>query len=137
MDELRKQDSRKVADHGRSGGSLDVVAMVDEDHFLTGSDSGAISLWNLSKKKPLFTKLHCHGPNSRARVNGNDFVVEDCASDSCNWISALGVLSYSDMFASGSADGYVKLWKISESKTSFTLLNSIPAVSLTNAVRIH
>jgi ribosomal RNA-processing protein 9 len=39
MEELKK-DRRRDPDHGRSGGSMDVVAMVDENHFLTGSDTG-------------------------------------------------------------------------------------------------
>jgi hypothetical protein len=37
MDELKKE---KKKDEGLSGGSIDLVSMIDEDHFLTGSDSG-------------------------------------------------------------------------------------------------
>ncbi|KAI0914138.1 WD40-repeat-containing domain protein [Ustulina deusta] len=36
-------------------GSLDRVAYIDESYFITGSDNGCISLWTLSKKKPLDT----------------------------------------------------------------------------------
>ncbi len=33
-------------------GSVEVVAMIDSHHFLSGGDSGSISLWNLGKKNP-------------------------------------------------------------------------------------
>lgn len=38
------------------------------------------------------------------------------------------------MFASGSADGFIRLWKLSESKKSFTLINSIPVVGFVNSM---
>lgn len=40
MDDLRKGDKRTQGDNGQSGGSMDVVAMLDEDNFVTGSDTG-------------------------------------------------------------------------------------------------
>ena len=36
-------------------GSIEVVSMNDESHFVTGSDNGNVSLWSLAKKKPLST----------------------------------------------------------------------------------
>ncbi|KAJ1934219.1 pre-rRNA processing protein, partial [Linderina pennispora] len=35
-------------------GSVDCVAMVDEETYVTGGDSGALSLWSVQKKKPIF-----------------------------------------------------------------------------------
>jgi ribosomal RNA-processing protein 9 len=42
-------------------GSLDCVAALPPQHFVTGSDSGAISLWSIHKKKALFTIYTAHG----------------------------------------------------------------------------
>ncbi|KAG9742258.1 WD40 repeat-like protein, partial [Aureobasidium melanogenum] len=36
-------------------GSIDRVTMVDDEHFVTGSDNGTLSLWNIQKKKSVFT----------------------------------------------------------------------------------
>ena len=41
MDQLKnKNEKKRDKDHGLSGGSIDVVAMLDEEHFVSGSDSG-------------------------------------------------------------------------------------------------
>ena len=42
-------------------GSLDCVAALPPSHFVTGSDSGAISLWNVHRKKASFTVHTAHG----------------------------------------------------------------------------
>ena len=42
-------------------GSIDRVALVDEETFVTGSDNGSISLWSIHKKKPVFTVPLAHG----------------------------------------------------------------------------
>ncbi|KAI9870852.1 MAG: pre-rRNA processing protein, partial [Pleopsidium flavum] len=42
-------------------GSIDRVAMIDEEMFVTGSDNGSICLWTLHKKKPVFTLPLAHG----------------------------------------------------------------------------
>lgn len=131
MDELKKE---KKIDAGAAGGSIDVVAMLDEDHFITGSDSGylqinsrAISLWNTQRKKPIFTRLNAHGAGSKFRINGEVSQSEQ-TEEGCSWITALAAVPYTDLFASGSADGFIKLWKLSDSKKSFVLLNSVSIV---------
>lgn len=42
-------------------GSIDRVAFVDDDTFITGSDNGALALWNIHKKKAVFTLPLAHG----------------------------------------------------------------------------
>ncbi|KAJ3089815.1 pre-rRNA processing protein [Quaeritorhiza haematococci] len=109
-----------------SCGTLDVVAMVDEDTFLSGSDDGSISLWSVNRKKPLYTRLKCHGKPVASDDLSN--------SQSCNWITALATVPYTDLFASGSCDGQVRLWKISDSKKSFAPLTTIPMVGFVNSL---
>ncbi|KAH6570267.1 hypothetical protein BASA60_007871 [Batrachochytrium salamandrivorans] len=136
MDDLVKKDRKTERLEKFSGGVIDAVALIDEDHFVSGSDSGAISLWNVMKKKPFFTFLRAHGPRSRVLMNGQDSLVSSSGTDDmCNWITALASVPYSDLFASGSCDGYVKLWKISDNKRSFSLLNSIPMCGFVNSIK--
>lgn len=87
------------------------------------------------RKKPVYTKLNAHGSHSRIKCNNEDLkqtafqeeTNQNCDS-TCGWITSLAALPYSDLFASGSGDGYVRLWKLSETKKSFVILNCIPAV---------
>ena len=93
-------------------GSMEVVCMVDEITFLSGGDSGyaffvrilhlpsplthprSISLWSTQKKKPVYVQALAHGLH--------ETVSEERGSiTSPRWITAIGSLRYSDLFASG------------------------------------
>lgn len=82
--------------------------------------------------------MNCHGAGSRIIENGKESIAPPAVSDGLhsndvpNWITAVRSVPYTDMFASGSADGFIKLWKLSDSKKSFTLFNCIPAVGFCN-----
>lgn len=119
-----KIDKRNKMAHA-SGGSVDAIAMIDEENFLSGSDSGSISLWNSMRKKPVYTRLNCHGKGIR-ETNGE--VGADTSY--CNWITCLATVPYCDLFASGSCDGFIRVWKIAETKKSFDPLFSIAMVNI-------
>lgn len=74
-----------------TGGSLDCIGAIDQDHFVTASEAGALSLWACHRKKPLATQLEAHaGP-----------------------IGALHVVRLTDLVISGGAgDGLVRLWAV-------------------------
>lgn len=42
-------------------GSIDRVAMLDDRLFVTGGDSGSITLWAVERKKPVFILHDAHG----------------------------------------------------------------------------
>jgi ribosomal RNA-processing protein 9 len=69
------------------------------------------------KKKPIFTKFKAHG------------------SETTSWICSLASIPHSDVFASGSNDGFIRLWKLSSSKKSFSPLLSIPMPGFINALQ--
>lgn len=79
-------------------GSLDEVKLLDEEHFVSGSDNGSICIWSVLKKKPLCTVLEAHGSEN----------------DVPRWITSLATLLNSDVFASGSYDNHIRLWKVSD-----------------------
>lgn len=65
-----------------------------------------LHIWNVNKKKPVATMPKAH---------------------SGQWISAIAALPYSDLVASGSCDGFVRLWKV-KNQSSFELIHEIPVV---------
>ncbi|GAP87664.2 putative WD repeat-containing protein [Rosellinia necatrix] len=92
-------------------GSLDRVAYIDENHFITGSDNGCISLWTLSKKKPLDTIVRAHGLEdpllpciASSEEHPSDKVVPPPQP---RGITSLRALPYSDLILSGSTDGFI------------------------------
>lgn len=100
-------------------GSIDRVALIDEDTFVTGSDNGSLSLWSVQKKKPVFTIPLAHGLDPAmgpeeysANVDPGTKVPERQP----RWITALATVPLSDLIFSGSWDGEVRVWKISEDK---------------------
>ncbi|XP_046959818.1 U3 small nucleolar RNA-interacting protein 2 [Vanessa cardui] len=90
-------------------GSLDEVKLLDEEHFVSGSDNGSICLWSVLKKKPLCTVTEAHGSENEVP----------------RWITSLATLLNSDVFASGSYDNYIRLWKVSDSYKNIEPLLSI------------
>ena len=102
-----------------SEGSMDRVAMIDEDMFVTGSDNGSLSLWALHKKKPIFSVALAHGldpPLTREEVSAEAVPNVELPERLPRWITALATVPYSDLVLSGSWDGEVRVWKISEDK---------------------
>ena len=110
-------------------GSIDRVAMVDEETFVTGSDNGGISLWSMHKKKPVFTVPLAHGldpPLSREEASA-EIAPDDKVSGEPQprWITALATVPYSDLILSGSWDGWVRVWRVSEDKKRIEAMGTL------------
>lgn len=101
-------------------GSMDCVAMIDDETFVTGSDNGCLSLWNIQKKKPVFTYPLAHGldpplrpEEASAELNPDPSLV---GQPQPRWITALAAVPFGDVVLSGSWDGHVRAWKVSSDK---------------------
>ncbi|KAI0194041.1 WD40-repeat-containing domain protein [Xylaria flabelliformis] len=99
-------------------GSLDRVAYIDESYFITGSDNGCISLWTLSKKKPLDTIVRAHGLEDPLAPSVASSEKHPSAKvvppPQPRGITSLRALPYSDLILSGSTDGFIRVWKFNE-----------------------
>lgn len=85
---------------GTNFDSIDCVALINDDHFISGSNDGSIALWHVSKKKPLFSLKKAHESSS-------------------NWICSVAALHNTDLLASGSNDGFIKIYACAENFLSF------------------
>ncbi|KAI9729060.1 MAG: pre-rRNA processing protein [Chrysothrix sp. TS-e1954] len=100
-------------------GSIDRVIQIDTQLFVTGSDTGAIALFALHKKKPLHIIPHAHGHDPALSVDQSYAELDPSrkktqGQPTPRWITALACIPFSDVFVSGSWDGSIKVWKISD-----------------------
>lgn len=72
------------------------------------------------KKKPLCTKELTHGKSAE---NGE-----------ANWVSAVATLINTDLVASGSCDGFVRIWKSSDNYRELSLLFEVPVTGFVNSL---
>lgn len=101
-------------------GSIDAVKLINEEHFLSCGDDGQLCVWGTKKKRPLCTVEFAHGIAAQ--------------NEEPNWISSISTLINSDLVASGSQDGYVKLWKCDTGFRSLSPVLNIPVVGFINAM---
>ncbi|DAZ99455.1 TPA: hypothetical protein N0F65_004088 [Lagenidium giganteum] len=98
--------------YGNSG-SMDCVKMVSEEYHVTGGDDGSLSLWFNGRKKPVSVIHNAHGGK---------------------WISSAAVMPRTDLVASGSADGVIRLWKADLSARTLEPVATVPLVGSVNGL---
>jgi ribosomal RNA-processing protein 9 len=98
----------------------DAVAAINDAWFLSGGADGAIALWHASKKRPVYVRHAAHAVAAAAGAGAaaaagagadDDGPIRSSLPQTC-WISALAHCPGSDVLASGSGDGFVRLWRL-------------------------
>lgn len=84
-------------------------------------------MWDIGRKKPTFTFSEAHGISTTETIMGE--------INQPYWITALASLRYSDVFASGSWDGKVRLWKIAGDNKSFAPLAEFEVEGVVNSLQ--
>ncbi|KAL4978027.1 WD40-repeat-containing domain protein [Aspergillus desertorum] len=121
--------------HAYKENNIDCIAPLPPTHFVTGSDNGSISLWSIHKKKPLYTILHAHGFDPVPPVEEISPEVDRQTAESNarflrptpRWITALTTVPGTDIVLSGSWDGWIRAWKISDDKRTIQPLGPVGA----------
>jgi len=83
----------------------DCVALLTDDFWVSGGIDGSLYLWYIRKKKPLYILNNAHGSNLS--------------------ISSVATFPYSDIFATGSGSGQIKLWSWVKSESKVVHLKDI------------
>uniref|UniRef100_A0A0R3RY25 WD_REPEATS_REGION domain-containing protein n=1 Tax=Elaeophora elaphi TaxID=1147741 RepID=A0A0R3RY25_9BILA len=114
------EDSHLIFNGYSSCFSIDCVALINEDHFVSGSADGSLCIWSIFKKKPVCAQIEAHGRGADNQVN---------------WIVSVAARRYTDLIASGSCDGFVRLWKVAEDYKSITNILSYERSGFINRLR--
>lgn len=102
------------------GGTIDCVKLINEENFFSCGDDGQLCVWGCLKKKPL-----CSVPDAHGR---------DEANNQPMWISSIATLLNTDLVASGSRNGVIRLWQCGDSFRSLNPLFEIHLVGFINAL---
>lgn len=97
--------------------SIDNIALLNEEHWVTAGEDGHLALWGIHKKKPLAVVHKSHGVDA---TNGEP-----------NWVSALEARTNSDTVLTGSRDGWVRVWAAGE---GFRTLRQVAQIELAGFV---
>lgn len=127
----RNKDGQNAGPKSYGEGSIDRVALIDEESFVTGSDNGSISLWTLHKKKPIFTVPLAHGldpPMTPEEASAEAEPGTRVPERQPRWITALATVPYSDVVLSGSWDGQVRIWRVSDDKKRLESMGDVGKV---------
>jgi len=81
---------------------LDCVRFVDDDRWVTACQDGSVGLWSIKKRKPLFRRDRAHQGK---------------------WVTSVGARIFTDLVASGSSDGFVRLWQSAMPHSLLSALN--------------
>lgn len=111
-------DESQLVYNGHSG-SIDCVKLVNEEVFLSCGDDGSLCVWNVGKKKPVSEQRLAHGKSS---------------TGTANWISAIATLVNTDLVASGSCDGFIRVWKLEKNFRGIKLMFEIPIDGFVNSL---
>lgn len=99
-------------------GSIDCVRLINEENFISCSDDGSICLWGNMKKKPLCVVNKAHG----------------IENDQVRWVTCVAAFLNTDLVASGSHDGIIRLWKINENFKNISPILEIPVPGFVNSL---
>ncbi|KAL1407030.1 pre-rRNA processing protein [Vanrija albida] len=129
---LRSGGKTRDGDREYVEGSVDVVCALDDSHFVSGGDTGTICLWSTGKKKPIYSKVLAHGTDT----DGHNSLVESSKTPAPRWVTALAALRGTNLFASGSWDGWVRLWVMDAELRTFKPAGEFELGGFINALQI-
>lgn len=84
---------------------------------MSGCEDGSINVWKNNQKRPIATVNAAHGMSQSNMVP--------------NWINCVAALKMTNIFISGSCDGFIRIWNFDP---SFKNINSIGCIPLSGHI---
>jgi ribosomal RNA-processing protein 9 len=122
-------------------GSIDCVANLDASLFVTASDNGALSLWSVQRKKPLFVQPLTHGRDPALRpeemsANHDAATSVKPGPRLARYVTAVATVPFADLILTASWDGWIRAWKVGADKRSIESVGKIGRVPLEEDVEM-
>jgi ribosomal RNA-processing protein 9 len=116
-------------------GSIDCVALLDANLFVTASDNGALSLWSVQRKKPLFVYPLTHGrdpplPPDEMSANHDAAISVKPGPRLPRYVTALATVPFANLVLTASWDGWIRAWKIGDNQRSIEPIGKVGRVPL-------
>lgn len=111
-----EEDSHLVFRPGGDAGAAECVSAIRDGWFVTGHDDGKLALWKEEKKRPVGDAIvAAHG-----HYGGSSGVTRS--------VMCCDALGLSDVLATGSNDGYLRLWRVSteDKESGIKPLDAVP-----------
>ncbi|KAL7441605.1 hypothetical protein ACHAXH_010038 [Discostella pseudostelligera] len=121
-----EEDSHLVFRPGGDVGSAECVSAIQDGWFVTGHEDGRLALWREEKKRPVSNIIvAAHG------FQGGTSAVPRS-------VMCCDALGLSDVLATGSNDGYLRLWRVStaEKDAGITPLDTVPMHGHINSIAL-
>ena len=114
-------------------GSIDCVALLDASLFVTASDSGALSLWSVQRKKPLFTHPLAHDADAPLPAHAMSANADAATSAKKGprlprYVTALATVPFADLILTASWDGWIRAWRVGADKRSIESVGRVGRV---------
>ncbi|KAI0983851.1 hypothetical protein GJ496_008248, partial [Pomphorhynchus laevis] len=100
--------------------ALDCVSVLNDQHAVTGDQSGSIAVWSFGKRKPLVILKNAHK--------------DENGKGTC--ISSVAAARNADFIVSGSHDGFARIWKCSSNFQKLELINEFCVTGFINCIYI-
>ena len=105
-------------------GNVDAVQIVTSDSIISSGSDGNLSLWKETQKKPVAHVYAAHG---------YDF---DIQHGNPRWVSSLASVKMSNLVASGSHNGEIKLWHADADNHQLYEIGSLPCLGFINSLSL-
>lgn len=99
--------------------NIDSVQFMTLETYCSAGQDGVISLWKQTQKKPVACAYTAHGRDS---------------SNNVRWISSMCSIKMSDVLASGSNDGFVRVWDVTADNKRLQNIKEIPMNGFVNGI---
>lgn len=107
--------------------SVDTVSILTQDSVLSGGADGSLCLWKETQKKPVATVRVAHGFDG-------DNSISAAHSGIPRWVTSLTCVKMSNLAATGSSDGVIKLWSASADDHELFEVGSLPCDGFVNGM---
>lgn len=104
---------------------IDCARILSDSTFVSAGQDGRLSLWDHGKKTPVASVAAAHGQESESSV-------------AARWITSLAAVRACDTVATGSYDGYVRIWSVPPAgeRGAIDAVQAIPVAGFVNALHL-